>query len=77
MTRQIIHDDKSSPRSYNSLCRVSRKERTEISEAAKNAGLTVGDLTRMGTLHIIREGSLEVHTQIRIATTKEDNTNDN
>lgn len=75
MTRQIISGDKSSPRNYACACRVSRKERAEVSEAAKNAGLTVADLTRMCTLHIIREGSLEVHTQIRIATTK-DNTND-
>ena len=71
--RQLILDDKSAPRNYNCLCRVSRKERTEITEAAKNSGLTVGDLTRMCTLHIIREGSLEVHTQVRIATTKEHN----
>lgn len=75
MTRQIISEDKSYPRNYSAACRVSRPERAEISEAAKNAGLTVADLTRMCTLHIIREGSLEVHTQIRIASTK-DNTND-
>lgn len=73
--RSIIQADKSAPRNYNCTCSVSRKERGEITEAAKEAGLTVADLTRMCTLHIIREGSLEVHTQIRIATTK-DNTND-
>lgn len=68
-----LSNDKSAPRSYYCTCKVSRKERAEINEAAKNAGLAVADLTRLCTLHIIREGTLEVHTQVRIATTKENN----
>ena len=73
--RITITQDKRHPRSYTCLCTVSRQERAEINAAAKEAGLTIGDLTRMCTLHIIREGTLEVHTQVRIAT-KKDNTDD-
>tara|TARA_R100001163_G_C4872469_1_gene73631 strand:+ start:119 stop:358 length:240 start_codon:yes stop_codon:yes gene_type:complete len=60
---------KGQPRSYIAACNVSRAERAEIAAAAKEADLRIGDLTRMCTLHIIREGTLEVHTQVKIATT--------
>ena len=71
--RTVLSTDDYQPRSYHAACRVSRKERNEIKDAANAAGLSIADLTRLCTLHIIREGTLEVHTQVRIATTKENN----
>ena len=66
-------EEKHHPRCHMTPCKVSIKEKNEIKAAAKAAGISASDLTRECTLHIIREGSLEVRTEIRIATSKEDN----
>ena len=71
MTKRVIMpQDKGSPRHYNASCKVSRAERAEIREAAKRANLAVADLTRICTLHIIREGSRGVETTIDVQTHK-------
>jgi len=64
-------EEKHHPRSHACPCRVSHKEQKEIKAAAQAAGISVSDLTRECALHIIREGTLEVRTEVRIATTKE------
>ena len=73
MTKRIIvPHDKHQPRHYNCSCRVSRTERAEVTEAAKRANLSVAALTRICTLHIIREGSLDVETTINVQTYKDE-----
>ena len=73
MTKRIlVPHDKGAPRYYTSACKVSRAERSEILAAAQRANLAVADLTRICTLHVIREGSIGVETTVAVKTHKDE-----